>query len=75
MIDFKPNQVRRHRQNIERYCRPLATELTDLERRHSRAADQRDEVAASSILPGTRCASLAHAQDAPKVPAGPWEMF
>jgi hypothetical protein len=40
--------------------------------RHSRAADQRDEVAASSILPGTRCASLPQAQDAPEAPAGPW---
>ena len=31
MIDFKTAQVRRHQQNIKRYCRLLATELTDLE--------------------------------------------
>jgi hypothetical protein len=42
MIDFKTAQVRRHRQNIERYCRLLATELTDLERQylHKRIAEE-----------------------------------
>jgi hypothetical protein len=42
MIDFKASQVRRHRQNIERYCRLLATELTDLERQylHKRIAEE-----------------------------------
>jgi hypothetical protein len=34
MIDFKTAQVRRHQQNIKRYCRLLATELTDLERQY-----------------------------------------
>src|SRR5262245_7935137 len=50
--------------------------------RGCRAAEQRDELASSSIehglLPGTRCASLPQAQDAPEAPAGPWrrpEMF
>jgi hypothetical protein len=41
------------------------------------AAEQRDELASSSwvehgLLPGTRCASLPQAQDAPEAPAGPW---
>jgi hypothetical protein len=42
MIDLKTAQVRRHRQNIERYCRLLATELTDLERQylHKRIAEE-----------------------------------
>jgi 5-bromo-4-chloroindolyl phosphate hydrolysis protein len=42
MIDFKAAQVPRHRQNIERYCRLLATELTDLERQylHNRIAEE-----------------------------------
>jgi hypothetical protein len=34
MIDFKTAQVWRHQQNIKRYCRLLATELTDLERQY-----------------------------------------
>ena len=42
MIDFNTAQLRRHRQNIERYCRLLATELTDLERQylHKRIAEE-----------------------------------
>jgi 5-bromo-4-chloroindolyl phosphate hydrolysis protein len=42
MIDFYTAQVRRHRQNVERYCRLLATELTDLERQylHKRIAEE-----------------------------------
>jgi hypothetical protein len=42
MIDFNSARVRRHRQNIERYCRLLATELTDLERQylHKRIAEE-----------------------------------
>ena len=42
MIDFKMAQVRRHQQNIERCCRLLATELTDLERQylHKRIAEE-----------------------------------
>jgi hypothetical protein len=42
MIDFKTAQVQRHQQNIERYCRLLATELTDLERQylHKRIAEE-----------------------------------
>jgi len=46
MIDFKTAQVRRHRQNIERYCRLLATELTDLERQylHKRIAEEHGQL-------------------------------
>jgi hypothetical protein len=42
MIDFYTAQVRRHRQNVERYCRLLATDLTDLERQylHKRIAEE-----------------------------------
>jgi hypothetical protein len=42
MIDFHAAQVRGHRRNIERYCRLLATELTDLERQylHKRIAEE-----------------------------------
>jgi hypothetical protein len=42
MIDFNTAQVRGHRRNIERYCRLLATELTDLERQylHKRIAEE-----------------------------------
>jgi hypothetical protein len=46
------------------------------ERPRRRAAEQRDERASSEVghglLPGTRCASLPQAYDAPEVPAGPW---
>jgi hypothetical protein len=42
MIEFNIAQARCHRQNIERYCRLLATELTDLERQylHKRIAEE-----------------------------------
>ena len=42
MIDFRTAQMRGHRRNIERYCRLLATELTDLERQylHKRIAEE-----------------------------------
>jgi len=42
MTDMHAAQVRRHRRNIERYCRLLATELTDLERQylHKRIAEE-----------------------------------
>jgi bacterioferritin (cytochrome b1) len=42
MIDFRTAKMRRHRRNIERYCRLLATELTDLERQylHKRIAEE-----------------------------------
>jgi hypothetical protein len=42
MIDFHTAKMRGHRRNIERYCRLLATELTDLERQylHKRIAEE-----------------------------------
>jgi hypothetical protein len=42
MIDLHTAQVRGHRRNIERYCRILATDLTDLERQylHKRIAEE-----------------------------------
>jgi hypothetical protein len=42
MIDFRTAKMRGHRRNIERYCRLLATELTDLERQylHKRIAEE-----------------------------------
>src|SRR5262249_44661889 len=42
MIDFNTTQVRVHRRNIERYCRLLATDLTELERQylHKRIAEE-----------------------------------
>jgi hypothetical protein len=42
VIDFHTTQARGHRQNIERYCSLLATELTELERQylHKRIAEE-----------------------------------
>ena len=42
MSDFRRAKMLGHRQNIERYCRLLATELTDLERQylHKRIAEE-----------------------------------
>jgi hypothetical protein len=42
MTDFRRAKMLSHRQNIERYCRLLATELTDLERQylHKRIAEE-----------------------------------
>jgi hypothetical protein len=42
MIDFHTAKMRGHRRNIARYCRLLATELTDLERQylHKRIAEE-----------------------------------
>src|SRR5262249_44437461 len=49
---------------------------TRRERPRRCAADKREELASSwighGLLPGTRCASLPQAQDAPEAPAGPW---
>ena len=42
MIDFPTAKMRSQRRNIKRYCRLLATELTDLERQylHKRIAEE-----------------------------------
>jgi hypothetical protein len=46
MIDFHTAKMRGHRRNIERYCRLLATELTDLERQylHKRIAEEQAQL-------------------------------
>jgi len=46
MSDFRRAKMRGHRQNIERYCRLLATELTDLERQylHKRIAEEQAQL-------------------------------
>ena len=53
MIDFHAALVRSHRRHIERYCRLLATELTELERQylHKRIAE---EYAQLERLPGVK---------------------
>ena len=69
MIDFHAAQVRGHRRNVERYCRLLATYLTDLERQylHKRIAEEHAELArlkesgatASSCAGGVRILHVA----------------
>jgi hypothetical protein len=46
MIDFQSAKILRHRQNIQRYARLLATELTELERQylHKRIAEEQVEL-------------------------------
>jgi hypothetical protein len=46
MIDFQTAKILRHRQNIQRYARLLATELTELERQylHKRIAEEQVEL-------------------------------
>jgi hypothetical protein len=46
MIDLNTARVRGHRRNIERYCRLLATELTDLERQylHKRIGEEQAQL-------------------------------
>jgi hypothetical protein len=41
MIDFYAAKMWGHRRNIERYCRLLATELTDLERQYLSPGSER----------------------------------
>jgi hypothetical protein len=68
MTEFNTARVRGHRQNIERYCRLLATELTDLERQylHKRISEEyaqleklqkRQSESQETILGGSRAAS------------------
>jgi hypothetical protein len=46
MIDLKAANMNHHRSNIRRYCRLLATQLTDLERQylHRRIAEEQAEL-------------------------------
>jgi hypothetical protein len=66
MIDFHRAQVRGHRQNIERYCRLLATELTELERQylHKRIAEEHAELARLEKSKAEQQADVVVAADA-----------
>jgi hypothetical protein len=46
MTDFRSAKILRHRRNIQRYARLLATELTELERQyvHKRIAEEQAEM-------------------------------
>ena len=46
MRDLRAAKILGHERNIQRYCRLLATELTELERQylHKRIADERAEL-------------------------------
>jgi hypothetical protein len=46
MTDHQAARIRTHQQNLDRYCRLLATDLTDLEREflHKRIAQERLEL-------------------------------
>jgi bacterioferritin (cytochrome b1) len=46
MSDYRTAKMLGHRRNIERYCRLLATELTDLERQylHKRIAEEQAQL-------------------------------
>jgi hypothetical protein len=46
MTDFRTAKILSHRRNIQRYCRLLATELTELERQylHRRIAEEQAEL-------------------------------
>src|SRR5215813_9447520 len=52
MIDFHATPVRGHRRNIERYCRLLATELTDLERQYLHTDSTRGPIEIAKANPG-----------------------
>jgi hypothetical protein len=75
MTELNTARVRGHRQNIQRYCRLLATELTDLERQylHKRIAEEyaqleklkkRQSESQETILSDSRAASqeVIHAE-------------
>jgi hypothetical protein len=54
MIDFHRAKMRGHRRNIARYCRLLATELTDLERHVARRLSELvDEIGTIGEQPTT----------------------
>jgi hypothetical protein len=65
MIDFNTAQVRSHRRNIERYCRLLATELTDLERQylHKRIAEEHAQLEQLETAASRRNASAGNTLD------------
>jgi hypothetical protein len=61
MTDFNTTQVRVHRRNIQRYCRLLATELTDLERQylHKRIAEEHAQLEQLAKRQENRQAAMA----------------
>jgi hypothetical protein len=61
MTDFNTAQVRGHRRNIERYCRLLATELTDPERQylHKRIAEEHAQLEQLAKRQENRQAAMA----------------
>jgi hypothetical protein len=65
MIDFNTARVRSHRRNIERYCRLLATELTDLERQylHKRIAEEQAQLEQLEKAASRRNASAGNTLD------------
>lgn len=81
MIDFKTAQVRRHQQNLERYCRLLATELTNLQRQylHKRIAAEYAQLKrlekaafrATAWQDDTRVEQMASSSGLAKVSASP----
>jgi DNA-binding transcriptional regulator GbsR (MarR family) len=81
MIDFKTAQVRRHQQNLERYCRLLATELTNLQRQylHKRIAEEYAQLKrlekaafrATAWQDDTRVEQMASSSGLAKVSASP----
>jgi hypothetical protein len=61
MIDFHATQMRGHRRNIERYCRLLATDLTELERQylHKRIAEEHAQLEQLAKRQENRQAAMA----------------
>jgi bacterioferritin (cytochrome b1) len=80
MVDFRTAKMLGYRRNIERYCRLLTTELTDLERQylHKRIAEeyaqlelleksqaeQQADVVMAAEAPGKRTGGAIHAERA-----------
>jgi hypothetical protein len=50
MHDLRAAKILSHERNIQRYCRLLATELTELERRYLQSADDTSNVIAAQAL-------------------------
>ena len=65
MIDFPTAKMRSQRRNIKRYCRLLATELTDLERQylHKRIAEEHAQLERLEKSRAERQAGRSHGSD------------
>ena len=66
MIDFHTAKMRGHRRNIARYCRLLATELTDFERQylHKRIAEEQAQLDRFEKSPAEQQAEVIAAAEA-----------